>query len=501
MKVRAFILCGVNVVAVPLGSMMTDRRRLVVIFCLFLALYAYFFQGGGWPQNTHFDMVRALVERHRLDITLYESNTGDVSRFQGRVYGAKSPGFSWAAAPVYAVLYQSELAAGVSPSGFFAINANVHILSIIFSGVPAAGLVVLLVLALVRQGVGERRAVFLSVVFGLGSLSMPYSSVFGSHNLTAFLLMLCWFLASGRSVSSTTYLLAGIIGGIAVTTQYLVGPLVLVLWIDAVKRNGLTSATLSFLPGAIAALVVLMINGYLCFGSPLASNYTYMSNSFRTPGALLGVFQAPEPARLWWLSFHPLRGALVTCPVYIISTLGFIFWALKKQPDSMPLFPAVVVCYFGIFALCFNSWTGGWGVGPRYLIPGLAFLYLYSGFSPLSKYAEIFLSVFSALLMLAVTSVGVMLPALPFGPPRHPYPHELIFPAILNGDVSINGASVLGARFDAPGGELAQWASYNVGELFGLEGLWSLGPPLGVICCICVVAFKSPRRRPCHGQA
>ena len=32
-------------------------------------LYAYFFQGGGWNQNSHFDTVRSIVERHAFDIT------------------------------------------------------------------------------------------------------------------------------------------------------------------------------------------------------------------------------------------------------------------------------------------------------------------------------------------------------------------------------------------------------------------------------------------------
>ena len=56
-----------------------------LLFCAFCFLYAYFFQGGGWNQNSQFDAVRSLVERHTLEITpMIATVQGDgTTRFSG----------------------------------------------------------------------------------------------------------------------------------------------------------------------------------------------------------------------------------------------------------------------------------------------------------------------------------------------------------------------------------------------------------------------------------
>ena len=38
--------------------------------------FAYFYEGGGWNQNSRFDLLRAIVERHTLTIDAYHENTG-----------------------------------------------------------------------------------------------------------------------------------------------------------------------------------------------------------------------------------------------------------------------------------------------------------------------------------------------------------------------------------------------------------------------------------------
>src|ERR1700692_2101411 len=45
----------------------------LVIFFSFI----YFYEGGGWNQNSRFDLLRAIVERHTLQIDAYHENTHD----------------------------------------------------------------------------------------------------------------------------------------------------------------------------------------------------------------------------------------------------------------------------------------------------------------------------------------------------------------------------------------------------------------------------------------
>ena len=52
------------------------RRALLIGLVAFFS-FAYFYSGGGYNQNTRFDLVRAVVERGTLQIDAYQENTGD----------------------------------------------------------------------------------------------------------------------------------------------------------------------------------------------------------------------------------------------------------------------------------------------------------------------------------------------------------------------------------------------------------------------------------------
>ena len=54
-----------------------SRRTAWVLGLALFASYAYFYQGGGWNQNSRFALVRAIIERHTLQIDAYQLHTGD----------------------------------------------------------------------------------------------------------------------------------------------------------------------------------------------------------------------------------------------------------------------------------------------------------------------------------------------------------------------------------------------------------------------------------------
>ena len=59
------------------GLSQSRIRPLVALFVLVLGFYVYFYQAGGWNQNSRFDLVRALVEQHSSSIDTFHGNTGD----------------------------------------------------------------------------------------------------------------------------------------------------------------------------------------------------------------------------------------------------------------------------------------------------------------------------------------------------------------------------------------------------------------------------------------
>src|SRR5262245_7054529 len=98
--------------------MRSDRRTLWTLGALLFASYAYFYQAGGWNQNSRFALVRAILERHTLQIDAYQLHTGDRAVFEGHYYSDKAPGQSLMALPAAAAASIVSRMVGVDPLGF-----------------------------------------------------------------------------------------------------------------------------------------------------------------------------------------------------------------------------------------------------------------------------------------------------------------------------------------------------------------------------------------------
>lgn len=61
------------------------RRPEAALAALVLGACAFFYQAGGWNQNSRFAMVRALVEDGTNRIDRFAGTTGDLSRLDSLV--------------------------------------------------------------------------------------------------------------------------------------------------------------------------------------------------------------------------------------------------------------------------------------------------------------------------------------------------------------------------------------------------------------------------------
>ena len=66
--------------------------------CVTFFSFIYSMRAGG-NQNSRFDLLRAIVERHTLQIDAYHENTQDKAHFQGHYYSDKAPGLVFLAVP------------------------------------------------------------------------------------------------------------------------------------------------------------------------------------------------------------------------------------------------------------------------------------------------------------------------------------------------------------------------------------------------------------------
>jgi hypothetical protein len=446
---------------------------------LFLIAYGWFFQGGGWNQNSRFDVVRAVVELGTLEITPFAENTGDVSRVGTAIYSNKPPGPSILAAPVYAVARWIEEASGIDPARPYAQTANAHLITWFVAGLPGAALVALIFLYLCAVTGSERQALLMAAAFGMGSLALPYSGVLMNHLLVAAGLFAAWTALEVAAPTRSVLLLGGAALGVALFSEYLALPLValyaLVWW---QRRAALGTAAPFFWVGPVMGLVVVLAMNAALFGSPFRISYEVQNAAFLDSGLLLGMIDAPDPRRLWWLTFQPYRGLFWCSPMFALVLLG----PGRLHTRRRVAFCLAIALYFLLFNLVFNGWTGGWGVGPRYLIPALPFLFVLVA-EPWGRYRVVrSIAVgLSILFMTAATTALVMVPGPTLGPPpagRDPVRETLVL--ALGGAVSLNEQAVFEylPRASADPAVDDQWDSYNLGELMGLGGLWSVLPLL-----------------------
>src|SRR4051794_16637799 len=100
-------------------------KRAFLLAAVSFVSFIYFYEGGGWNQNSRFDLLRAIIERHTLQIGAYHENTQDKAHFRGHYYSDKAPGLVFLALPFAVAARAIMPAVGVdpdSPRGEYALS-------------------------------------------------------------------------------------------------------------------------------------------------------------------------------------------------------------------------------------------------------------------------------------------------------------------------------------------------------------------------------------------
>jgi hypothetical protein len=454
-----------------------DRFAVAVLILLTLFCYSWFFQGTGWNQNAQFDTIRALVEHHTAEITPYAQNTGDVGRMDGKIFSTKPPGFAGLGVPIYWIATLVERACGIDVETHRAMITNMQITTIALAAFPGA-MIVLAIYVLFRRELSIRDSFILAGAMAFGSLVWLYSGVLMVQLAITAAMIWTWVLISDRARAPIAWrmIVTGALLGITNACDYSTAPLTALFIAYLVwRRVGWKNLALVCAGPLIALLAILAFNRW-AFGHPFTTAYTIEDPAFKQPGLLFGQFDWPQWIRLYWISYHRMRGLFVCCPMFLvplISLLAFRNWGSAFTVER--IFPILVVLYFVMFELTFLGWTGGWGTGPRYLIGALPFLWLYArpGFVRY-RAVSLILILLSVLNMLAVISVQVLQPANESGPPQVWDPISFAWLGFVRGQIALSPDS------------------YNLGMLMGLRGMSSIAPVFAALIFMVVVATMLP---------
>src|SRR5262249_3688134 len=104
------------------------------LFALLLLSYAYFYQAGGWNQNSRFDLVRAITNDDALRIDPYSKDTGDKALFEGHYYSDKAPGAALLAVPVVALARAGLSLVRGDPESYEGIALLSYLSTVVTSG-------------------------------------------------------------------------------------------------------------------------------------------------------------------------------------------------------------------------------------------------------------------------------------------------------------------------------------------------------------------------------
>ncbi len=465
--------------------------------------YAYFYEAGGWNQNTRFDLVRALVEERGIRIDDYQDNTGDRAIFESHYYADKAPGASFVAAPVVALARAAMRLVHENTRAHSNLMRLSYVASLSASALPAA-LAVMCVWHLARRiSASSRGATVVALAFGLGTPFWAWATVFYSHTLSAACLLGAFVAAvhlrDGSPSPERDLRLGAVVGllvGWAVITEYptaVPGAVVVLfalsqVWRDGGGRLARVATSIAIVGGACAA--VLGVYNYAAFESPFHVSYASEENSSLLQGGFFGI-TFPKPAIMGQLLWGSFRGILPLAPVLALVPIGWVMGMGFRKWRRVTLVAAAMFLVGFALNASYEHWEGGWSFGPRQLGPVLGFAAL--GLVPVwiqGGRALRVLIVTLAVVGSAFSLVGVSTTAQPPGTPQFEHPmRDLLWPAFRDGQLSLNRQSYFDVR---PPGEAAgirdvgvEDAQWNLGEKMGLTGLPSL-LPLGAVLIVTI---------------
>ena len=393
------------------------RPGLAAIACLGVA-WGLTMHSLGWAQLAHIAQVRAFADGD-AQIDRYHWQTNDKAWVDGHFYSVKSPGVAALSLPAYLVIDAAggwDLARegalnaretkyprwaprqhppvenyGFDPARAVAIEQQteqeapiIWALTLLVAVVAAVALLVGVRWAANRLEPGYGTAAALTL--GLGTIVMSFASEYFSHVIAAALGFGAFgLLMREREGPPRSALVAGagLMAGLAVSFEYQVGLVGVVLFGYALARSAprLPRASVYGAAALAGALPALAFNWW-ALGSPFEFAYGSAIEEAGFTGhdklglnddGFFGITAPKLDSGIDLLLAN--RGLLVLTPVIAMAVAGLVLMrrrGFRAEANTIAAVAAAYLIYNAGYWLAF----GGGSPGPRFLIPALPFLAL-----------------------------------------------------------------------------------------------------------------------------
>ncbi|MBN1356747.1 hypothetical protein JXA40_10845 [bacterium] len=457
-----------------------------LLFVLVLCCSAYFYQGGGWNQNSRFDLVRSIVELSTVRIDAFHENTGDKALIRNHYYSDKAPGTSFWGVPVHAAVHTGFRRFGRERCP---VAVTSYITTVWSAGVPSALAAVLVYGLFLAFGHPTRRSTGFAAAYALGTPALPYSTLLYGHQLAAFCLTAGLYMAfrirkNGGTETIPMLALLGFILGWSVLVEYPSAAPAVMVTLYAAWHLDNRRRLIWVMAGASIPVLLLLTYQWTVFGHPLALTYRFTAHEHAQTG-FIREWGMPSLEALRGILISPRRGLLYYAPWLVFALPGSAFLLANRDRRHETTVCLLICAWYVWLNGSMIHWMGGRALGPRYLVPMLPFAALMAGgifLPPRSRASGSFRRTVAA--MVAVAAIGsiclmvigtAVLPEVSghFADPLR----QVLIPAFIRGDLSLNTQSFDSATYD-PAGARSAW---NLGHQMGLNGLGSLLPLLGFV--------------------
>jgi len=354
-------------------------------------------------------------------------------------------------------------------------------------------------------------ALWLALALALATPLWPNSTMLTSHTLAllcvtaAFALL--WRQPDAPPPTGRRLLAAGALGGATVALEYMLAVTLLPLGLFALASAEPRDRwrRLALLTAGLAAIVwIPLLHHTLIFGHPLRTAHASLTQPRFAADIAAGFmgFVAPDLGRLYELTFGQIRGLFFLSPLLV----GLIPGSLRLLRESRAVGALCVALTWGILLLvsALLFWHSGSAVGSRYALLVIPFAALPLA-TLLPDYRPWLLAgaAVGFALMLLATSVT----ALPPPPGNPPYDNVVrwLWERFASGRLASWQQPVLLIAGQGDGNPTLPYA-FNLGQLLGLVGVWSLLPWAAVMVAAAagfrrLLGRATPAARPASAPA
>ena len=406
----------------PVTARARSGRAIEVVLALLIFMTAGWFhhREPGWNANSRLALTMALVHDGSVRVDRWIApgaplETNDVAEFGGHVYSDKIIGTSLLGVPAAAAMHVLEQSAGVGP---FSMETRRYVITLFSIGICAALAVVLLMRLFLLWGGGQMGlagAALAAALTWLGSMLMPYSTLFMSYAPAVLgLLAGLWFYESrdGDQPTAARWAAIGAALSGAVLCEYTaaIAAGLLFLYMVAARPAQAWKAW----PAVLAGLIVLapfFAYTYHIFGR-FAIPYEFeRMDLFREQMAegFMGLGR-PRLSVAALVTLLPYRGVLIHSPFLVLSlsaAVAALVAARSRQQGRGALSLAIFAAYV-IFNSAYYMWWGGWSFSARHISPAVCFAALPAAFfwgTKLFRWSFVSLGFVGAALHLVVVAV------------------------------------------------------------------------------------------------